>query len=206
MSYNIIKRIKNILPPTTKPTGEYMKKCNIENCNRLEHSRGWCGTHYQSFRVQGKINNFRPKPHHGLSKTAEYKTWCGMKARCYIKNEQGYVNYGGRGIKVCDRWLESFLNFYNDMGKKPTSKHSIDRIDNDGNYTPDNCRWATRTEQNLNQRIRKDNKSGYRGIYYRKAIEGYEIYGRGVKRKYIGSAKTITDAVKMRDAYESVLV
>jgi len=90
---------------------------------------------------------------HGMNKTPEHRVWCKIKHRCYNKNNQGYKNYGGRGIRVCKRWLESFEAFYEDMGDKPSDKHSIDRIDNDGDYTPDNCRWATKMEQMQNTRV-----------------------------------------------------
>jgi hypothetical protein len=73
-----------------------------------------------------------------------------MRNRCGNPNVPCYARYGGRGIKVCDRWLESFENFYADMGPRPSSKHSIDRIDNDGNYEPNNCRWVTKGIQNRN--------------------------------------------------------
>jgi hypothetical protein len=70
-----------------------------------------------------------------------------MKARCGKSNHPNWENYGGRGIKVCDRWLESYENFLADMGRRPSSKHSIDRVNNDGPYSKDNCRWATPKEQ-----------------------------------------------------------
>jgi hypothetical protein len=93
---------------------------------------------------------------HNLSRTKEYKNWLKMKERCYNPNTKGYEYWGGRGIKVCDRWLNSFENFLTDMGERPTLKHSIDRIDNNGNYEPSNCRWATPHQQSQNRRIIKD--------------------------------------------------
>jgi len=80
-------------------------------------------------------------------------TYKGMKARCYTDSHHKYHRYGARGIIICDRWLESFRNFYMDMGAKPSSDLSIDRIDNDGNYEPSNCRWATDKEQQNNKSI-----------------------------------------------------
>lgn len=85
-----------------------------------------------------------------------YSTWSAMKSRCYNKNHIHYDAYGGRGIKVCDRWLgrEGFKNFYNDMFPKPDNA-TLDRVDNNADYCPENCRWSSKTEQANNTRRNK---------------------------------------------------
>lgn len=89
---------------------------------------------------------------HGMTGTPEYKAWRGLRYRCYDPEHENYHNYGGRGITVCDEWKESFEAFYRDMGPRPGLGYSIDRKDVNGNYEPNNCRWATAIEQASNQR------------------------------------------------------
>ena len=91
---------------------------------------------------------------HGMAKTPEYRAWAHIVERCTVPNTKGFENYGGRGITICDEWRHDFMAFYRHVGKHPSPKHSIDRIDNDGNYEPGNVRWATsQTQRNNNRRI-----------------------------------------------------
>ena len=107
---------------------------------------------------------------HGASKLPEYRAWINMKQRCNYVKGKDYKHYGARGISVCERW-DSFSNFLQDMGQKPSKYHSVDRINNELGYYPENCRWATMTDQNNNRRKGKpsndwerNNKSGVRGV------------------------------------------
>lgn len=145
----------------------------ISNLNR-NHTTS-CGCLQKQ--VLKKINTT-----HGMTKSNEFNIWQGIKQRCYDVNSHAYSNYGGRGIIMCDRWLNSFENFYNDMGKRPSKSHTIDRFPNDnGNYEPENCRWATKTEQAQNRR--KNVKIFYNGeemtvseFAKRNNIEGTSVY------------------------------
>lgn len=97
---------------------------------------------------------------HGMTNTSLFSTWSAMLQRCYYPKHVGYKNYGERGISVCDRWKNSFEAFANDMGQKPGPDFTLDRINNDGNYEPGNCRWATKLEQAQN--CRKSNYASKR--------------------------------------------
>ena len=89
---------------------------------------------------------------HGMTRTNIYRIWKSMMQRCCNERDKSYYNYGARGIRVCSRW-HKFENWYADMGDRPTPQHSIERINNDGDYLPSNCKWATRAEQNSNKRV-----------------------------------------------------
>lgn len=115
----------------------------------------------------GKLNLGSLNKTHGQSYTKLYSLWGSLRSRCNNPNHRAYKNYGGRGIKVCKRW-DKFENFYEDMGERPSSKHSLDRINNDGDYSPENCRWTDRRTQILNQRKRKGCTSKFKGVSYYK--------------------------------------
>ena len=123
------------------------------DCLRSGDTRS-CGCLLQEILAQ---NRFAFK--HGCSsrdrQTPGHRSWTGLKSRCLDAKNKDFRNYGGRGIAVCDRWLDSFENFLADMGPKPSSMHSIDRIDSDGSYEPSNCRWATPKEQQSNTRRKR---------------------------------------------------
>jgi hypothetical protein len=137
---------------------------------------------------------------HHKSTSAEYTSWRAMRERCYNKKSKAYSRYGGRGVVVCEEWKHSFETFFNDMGKKPSEKHSLDRIDPNKEYSKENCRWVLPTTQSFNQRIRKDNSSGYPGIRYDTKLKKWvsTIGASGSQGHYLGVFSSFEEAVEKR--------
>ncbi len=138
---------------------------------------------------------------HGMTKTRVHGIWVGMIGRCNVKSNSSYENYGAKGIKVCERWL-NFENFLEDMGQ-PKKNETIDRIDNKKGYEPNNCRWATYQEQSFNQNQYRKNSSGFRGVNYSKSRGQYVARIVFNKKNYhLGCSKDLKEAIKLRLAAE----
>ncbi len=136
---------------------------------------------------------------HGMWNTSEYHAWENMKARCLNPKHPSFVNYGGRGITICDMWRDSFINFYEDMGAKPYAEYTLERVNNDKGYSPDNCIWADRTSQILNRRQRKS-KLGLKHIYQKGETQGYYVQiCRNYTKVNYGTYPTIDEAIDVRD-------
>jgi hypothetical protein len=139
------------------------------------------------------------KTKHGHSNALEYEIYKSIIQRCTNERNKQYSDYGGRGITICERWMNSVENFIADMGPRPSTKHSVERKDNSKGYSPENCKWATTVEQSRNRRIRIDNSSGVHGVSWNNRDKRW-IANISVNKKVIslGSFKELEKAVGAR--------
>jgi hypothetical protein len=140
---------------------------------------------------------------HGLTKSREYSIWCGIIQRCENIKNAHFQDYGGRGITVCARWRENFFDFFTDMGPRPTQRHSIERVNNNGNYCKENCEWVTSIIQSHNRRIPETNKTGHAGIFAVKNGKFTASISANHKRIHLGTFKTLEEAVAARKEGEA---
>lgn len=180
-------------PRTTNKRSYWICRCDCgRTCTVLRtcllDGQKSCGCALAAYHLRRKVSA-KPKPprsdreYHRLSRSAEYRLWAGMIQRCTNPHRDNYARYGGAGIRVCDRWRNSFAAFLADLGRRPSPKHTLDRIRFGGNYEPGNVRWATPKEQFYNRSVSilVDIGGTQRSIYelaISTGISPYTLYGR----------------------------
>lgn len=199
----VVEEAEPIYSKTGKMIRRWKCKCDCGNITIVRH-----GDLRNGSTVSRGCYNYEKESAvktHGYSRTKLGNVFEGMKQRCNNPKNKNYEKYGGRGIKICTEWLNDPKKFF-DWAIKNGYKEglSIDRIDVNGNYEPDNCRWADNETQCLNQRLRKDNKTGYKGIYYSEGVYRVQIR-RNKKRYYFGSYKTLPEAVKVLEEAKAMV-
>lgn len=178
--------------------------CKVRGCDNPANYWGYCSGHAHQYKKYGKIVHETLRSPGDRKKHPEYNSWRAMKERCYYKKHTQYKDYGGRGITVCDRWLDrarGFYNFLEDMGPRPEGT-TLDRINIDGPYSPDNCRWATYVEQSLNKRAAPEEPYIYvrklkKGVSYVVRIQ--DLSQKGRYSVWRTTVHELDDAVRIRN-------
>lgn len=221
--YNHWKRHGDPLVKKTKAP-KYDPICSVVGCSRSSSRRGYCSMHYSRVRLSGDPGPVQSY-FHKKRKSGAWKSWVSIQGRCLKENHKAYPSYGGRGIRICERWqgVFGFLNFLEDMGERPEGKsngraiYSLDRIDNDGHYScghceeciengwKSNCRWATQSIQMHNQRP-AENKSGFRGVRRTPANRYSTRIMVDGKRKSLGTFSTAEEASEVYEDFKKGLI
>lgn len=171
-----------------------MKTCTISDCSGTYDSKGLCKKHYDAKRRFGSAT--AKSKRHNMTGSREHNSWLGMRQRCYYSKHKDYKYYGGKGIAVCEEWRHSFINFYEDMGKRPIGT-TLDRINPELGYSPDNCRWATYSEQSSNRA--SWSSTGHKYIY--KSGSKFQLCIDG---QYLGIFDKLENAIIQKVAEQTV--
>lgn len=184
-----------------KLRGHLLVSGKTKSCGCAANEVGW-ETRRQRYGLPAvKPRTIKKKKEYGVSRYPEFKIWVSMRLRCSNPNITKYSDYGGRGIRVCERWQNSFLAFITDVGRRPSTDYSLDRIDVNGDYEPGNVRWATWSEQCRNKRV--TNPNGVPGVYWDKTKNNYRVYiSLNKKNIYVGRFKDKSEAIKARQDAE----
>ena len=173
--------------------------CKIEGCDKPIKGYGYCSKHYQRLKRNGHTDLVIEYKGPRKDNPKEYSSWSAMRDRCLCKTHHAYNDYGGRGIKICKRWLgaHGFRNFLEDMGPRPSGM-SLDRIDNNGDYCPENCRWATQRVQCCNKRNNRKIPGVTPSYGCSTWLARYRARGKNLRK----ACKTYEEAVEQRLSWE----